>query len=185
VKMKEGVIEARSDSNAAAGSIKVSSDADIRLTHDSTITVSAAKNGGDIKIKAPILLSLIDSQINAEAGEVGGNITIDPIVLVLKNSVITANAGQEGGNIDLFTSFLVGPFSSITAEGQLTQGTVNITSPELDLGAQLITLPTSLISAENQLRERCTALLQGDFSSFISVGRGGTEPEPDELQSAF
>jgi hypothetical protein len=55
----------------------------------------------------------------------------------------------------------------------------------LDLGAELITLPSSLISAENQLGERCTALLQGDFSSFISIGRGGTEPEPDELQSVF
>jgi hypothetical protein len=49
----------------------------------------------------------------------------------------------------------------------------------------LITLPGSLVSTENQLRERCTALLQGDFSSFISIGRGGIEPEPDELQSEF
>ena len=26
---------------------------------------------------------------------------------------------------------------------------------------------------------------KGDFSSFISIGRGGTEPEPDELESGF
>jgi hypothetical protein len=64
-------------------------------------------------------------------------------------------------------------------------GTINITAPELDLGAQLITLPASLLSAESQLQERCTALLQGDFSSFISIGRGGTEPVPEELQSTF
>jgi len=42
-----------------------------------------------------------------------------------------------------------------------------------------------LIGAETQLQERCTALLQGDFSSFIIVGRGGTEPPPDELQVEF
>jgi hypothetical protein len=53
------------------------------------------------------------------------------------------------------------------------------------LGAELITLPSSLVDAERQLQERCTALLQGDFSSFISIGRGGTEPEPDELESGF
>ena len=62
---------------------------------------------------------------------------------------------------------------------------MNITAPELDLGAQLITLPSSLLSAESQLQERCTALLEGDFSSFISIGRGGTEPAPEELQSTF
>jgi len=55
----------------------------------------------------------------------------------------------------------------------------------LDLGAELITLPASLLSAENQLQERCTALLRGDFSSFISIGRGGTEPAPEELQITF
>jgi hypothetical protein len=62
---------------------------------------------------------------------------------------------------------------------------VNVTAPTLDLGAELITLPTSTLSAENQLQERCTALLQGDFSSFISIGRGGTEPAPEELQTTF
>jgi len=55
----------------------------------------------------------------------------------------------------------------------------------LDLGSQLITLPTSLLSPESQLLERCTALLRGDSSSFISTGRGGTEPSPEELQTTF
>jgi len=62
---------------------------------------------------------------------------------------------------------------------------VNITAPDLDLSAGLIALPASLLSAETQLRERCTAQLRGDFSSFITLGRGGTEPAPDELQVEF
>ena len=57
--------------------------------------------------------------------------------------------------------------------------------PNLDLGAQFITLPTSLFSPENQLQERCTAVLQRDYSSFVTVGRGGTDPPPDELQVEF
>src|SRR5207253_57837 len=153
-----------------------------------TISVSALENGGDITIKTPLLLSLVDhSQISATAGNIGGNIRIDPIVLVLKNmSTISASAGIQGGHIDLFTSFIVGDLKKfVTATGGQSNGTVNVESPELDLGAQLITLPSSLVDAQNQLRERCTALLQGDFSSFISIGRGGTEPEPDELESEF
>jgi len=64
-------------------------------------------------------------------------------------------------------------------------GAINIAAPELDLGATLITLPSSLLSAETQLRERCTAQLRGDFSSFITLGRGGTETAPDDLQISF
>ena len=54
-----------------------------------------------------------------------------------------------------------------------------------DLGAELITLPSSLLSAENRLRESCTMQLRGDFSSFITLGRGGTESIPDELLPFF
>jgi large exoprotein involved in heme utilization and adhesion len=201
VKMKGGSIASSSSTAGEAGSIKLVSDGTIRLMDDSSITVSAPAllaNGGDITIKAPVLVSLIDSKVDATAGNTGGNITIDPIVLKLRNSTINASAGTQGGHIHLFTSFLVGPVevvtpgrillafnSSITATGDTTNGTVNISSPELDLGAQLITLPISLLSAANQLQERCTALLEGDFSSFISIGRGGTEPEPDELGTEF
>ena len=121
-------------------------------------------------------------------GGKGGNITIDPQFIVLQNSFIRANAAiGQGGNINLVSDFLFNSDLSnnnITATGT-TNGTVNITAPALDLGSELITLPISLLSAENQLQERCTALLRGDFSSFISIGRGGTEPAPEELQTTF
>jgi filamentous hemagglutinin family protein len=197
-KMKKGFIGALSQFTGRAGSIELVSQSDVQLSDHSKITVSAAENGGDIKIRAPGLVSLIDSLISAAAGNTGGNITIDPIVLELRNSTISASAGSQGGKIRLLTSFLDGPVktftpgsislafnSSITATGGTSNGTVNIASPALDLGSELITLPTSLVSAENQLRERCTALLEGEFSSFISIGRGGTEPEPEELEDEF
>jgi large exoprotein involved in heme utilization and adhesion len=203
VKLADGSSISTLSTFGDAGSIDIRSGGKIKLVSDSlsdqsSITVSGGRNGGDITIKAPVLVSLINSEINATAGNIGGNITIDPIVLRLRNSTITASAGSQGGHINLFTSFLDGPVeavtpgsillafnSFITFKGGLTNGTVNITAPALDLGAELITLPTSLLSAENQLQERCTALLQGDFSSFISIGRGGTEPAPDELQIEF
>src|SRR6266576_574336 len=176
-----------------AGSIDITSGGEIKLKDQSSITVSAGHNGGDIHITAPDLVYLLNSSITATAGAngvggSGGNITIDSGFIVLNNSLISANAAVgQGGNINLVSDFLFNSDlsnSNITATGT-TNGTVNITAPVLDLGAELITLPTSLLSAESQLQERCTALLRGDFSSFISIGRGGTEPAPEELQSTF
>jgi large exoprotein involved in heme utilization and adhesion len=175
-----------------AGSIDIMSGGEIKLKDQSSITVSAGTNGGDITITAPgQFVYLIDSSITATAGSsgssgTGGNVTIDrPQFIVLNNSLISANAAVgQGGNIQLISDFFFNSNSSITATGT-TNGTVNITAPQLDLGSELITLPISLLSAESQLQERCTALLRGDFSSFISIGRGGTEPAPEELQSTF
>lgn len=175
---------------ANAGSINLNSGGVVRLTGQSNITASAGANGGNVSITAPNLVYSINSAVTATAGTssgggTGGNITLDPLFIVLNNSLISANATiGQGGNIGLISSFFFNSASLLTATGT-TNGTINITAPELDLGSQLITLPASLVSAENQLRERCTALLQGDFSSFISIGRGGTEPEPEELQSEF
>ena len=173
-----------------AGSIKLTSSGKIKLTEQSSITASAGTNGGNITLSAPDLVYILDSSITATAGGsggtgTGGNITIDPQFIVLNNSLISANAAAgQGGNINLVSDFFFNSNSSITATGT-QNGTINITAPALDLGAQLITLPTSLLSVENQLQERCTALLQGDVSSFISIGRGGTEPAPEELQTTF
>jgi filamentous hemagglutinin family protein len=144
-------------------------------------------NGGNIEIHARDIVDLETAFIDADAREgTGGNITIDPVFIIMKDSLITASAGTGlGGNINLVSDFFLASNNTITATGTIANGTVNITAPSLDLGAELITLPSSLVDAQNQLRERCTALLEGDFSSFISLGRGGTEPEPDELESEF
>jgi filamentous hemagglutinin family protein len=171
-----------------AGGIKLTSGGEIKLKDQSSITASAGVNGGNITIAAPDqLVYLLDSSITATAGSTGssgngGNITIhDPQFIVASNSLISANATVgTAGNVELDSDFLFTSSSQIFATG-----TINITAPALDLGAQLITLPASLLSAENQLQERCTALLQQDFSSFISIGRGGTEPAPEELQEEF
>jgi hypothetical protein len=160
----------------------------LRMFNGANISTDAGDSlGGNIHIGAQDLVYLLESSVRATAGNgTGGNITIDPVFIILNNSVISASApGGNGGHIVLDSNFLLASQSVVSADGGVTNGTVSITAPELDLGAQLVTLPVSLIGTESQLRERCTDLLQGDFSSFISIGRGGTEPEPDELQSEF
>jgi filamentous hemagglutinin family protein len=164
LKLKDGSSISSSSDLGDAGSIDIHSGGPVKLSGDSSITVSAGGNGGDIHITAPDLVYLLDSEISATAGGnggsgTGGNITIDTQFIVLNNSLISANAAAgQGGNINLISDFLFNSNSSITATGT-TNGTVNITAPALDLGSELITLPVSLLSAESQLQERCTALL--------------------------
>jgi filamentous hemagglutinin family protein len=180
---------------ANAGVIDITSGASIELRGGSSITASAGTNGGNIHLTALDTVYLADSSITATAGTqqvsggpggAGGNIFIEPPqFIILDHSLISANAAiGQGGNINLVSDFFLDSESLITATGAQA-GTVNITAPDLDLSAGLITLPASLLSAETQLRERCTAQLRGDFSSFITLGRGGTEPAPDELQVEF
>ena len=188
VTLKNGSSISTASAFGDAGEIKLNSDGEIKLKDQSSITASAGVNGGDITITAPgQLVYLLDSSITATAGStgssgIGGNITIDqPQFIVANNSLISANSTVgTNGNVVLDSDFLFTSNSIIFATG-----TINITAPALDLGAQLITLPGSLLSAESQLQERCTALLEEDFSSFISIGRGGTEPAPEELQEEF
>ena len=193
VKLRHGATISTSSDTTDAGSIDIISGGIVKLRDQSSITVSAGHNGGDINITTPDLVYLLNSSITATAGTngvlgAGGNIRIDSQFIVLNNSLISANAAKgQGGNISLVSDFFFNSDLSnnnITATGT-KNGTVNITAPALDLGAELITLPNSILSAESQLQERCTALLQGDFSSFISIGRGGTEPAPEELQTTF
>jgi large exoprotein involved in heme utilization and adhesion len=193
IKLRHGSSISTSSDLGDAGSVDITSGGEIKLKDQSGITVSAGHNGGDINITTPDLVYLLKSSITATAGAnglngAGGNITIDSQFIVMQNSFISANAAiGQGGNINLISDFFFNSDllnNNITATGT-TNGTVNITAPALDLGAQLITLPSSLLSAANQLQERCTALLEGDFSSFISIGRGGTEPAPEELQEEF
>ena len=190
-----GSIITTSAAIANAGEINITSGTSIELHNGSSITASAGTNGGNIHLSARDMVYLTDSSITATAGTqqvngapggAGGNISIEPPqFIILDHSLISANAAiGQGGNINLVSDFFLDSESSITATGAQA-GTVNITAPDLDLSAGLITLPASLLSAETQLRERCTAQLRGDFSSFITLGRGGTEPAPDELQVEF
>jgi filamentous hemagglutinin family protein len=191
--LRHGSVITTSAAQADAGVIDIQSGASIQL-HDSSITASAGTNGGSINITASDKVYLVDSSIaatagtqqtNGVAGGAGGNITVDSEFIVLDHGLISANAAiGRGGNIDLASSFFLNSESAITATGAQA-GTVNISAPDLDLSAALVTLSSSLLSVEAQLRERCTAQLRGDFSSFITLGRGGTESEPDELEPVF
>lgn len=191
IAVRGGSVITTSAAQANAGEIEITSGGTIELLGHSSITASAGANGGNIHITAPDLFYSLDSAVTATAGSQqlgggsGGNITIDPQFIILDHSLISANAAAgQGGNISLISDFFFSSSSLVTATGT-TNGTINITAPELDLSSSLLSLSSSLLSAENQLRESCAAQLRGDFSSFITLGRGGTEAAPDELRITF
>jgi len=117
------------------------------------------------------------------AGGQGGNIYIDPEFVVLNNSLISANdlspTGQDGNIVNEADFFF-------TSDSILhATGTIQSPSPDLNLAESLAFLPVNLVDAQTQLRERCDRAVNHEFSTFIVVGRGGTESAPDELQPDF
>ena len=65
-------------------------------------------------------------------------------------------------------------------------GTVVVSTPEVDMSGGLVVLEGALLDAASQLRERCGARRDIGASSFSGVGRGGLPPSPDgPLASAY
>lgn len=169
-----------------AGTVSITSATDIELT-DSTIAVSAlAGNAGQVSLLATGRIYLIDSSVVAEAGLNGGNVFIDPLFVLLDHSRISANAILgAGGNILIVTDTFLASSSAVTASSEASvQGSVQIQSLNVDLSGALVLLPSGLVDVSTQLREQCARRLGLDFSSFLVLGRGGTERTPDEPVTA-
>lgn len=171
-----------------AGNISLTVQDSVALLDHSSIAVPAAsRDGGNITIAAGALVYLLDSALSASAGDNGGNIKIDPDFFVLNHSSITADAiNNNGGNINIEAKFFLRSDSSITADSQFgNPGTILIDAIELDLSGSLVSLPSSLLGAEAQLRERCGVRTAGGFSSFLVLGRGGAPIEPNSPLPTF
>ncbi len=194
----QGVLAGASVINASsastnAGTVKITAADSFALSSGSSINTSAAKNGGNITLRIGRLFYLADSNVEAFAGLSsfagqrvggnGGNIDIDPQFVVLDNSLISANdlsgLGQNG-NITNFATYFFTSGSLLHATG-----TVESPSPDLELGDSLVFPPPDLVDAKSQLRERCDRAVNHEFSTFVLVGRGGTESAPEELQPDF
>jgi filamentous hemagglutinin family protein len=185
--------EISSTSFTDAGSVEIDASDYLQLLGGSTITTSASENGGDITFKIGDYLYLLDSSIQAYAGVFalanqdvggnGGNILIDPEFVILNNGLISANdfsSTGHDGNITNLSDYFFSYDSTLYATG-----TIDSTPPDLNLEGSLLVLPSDLVHVERELRERCAAALNHEFSSLIVVGRGGIETPPDELQPDF
>lgn len=185
-------ISAASLGTGNAGNIAIRSNNALRILEGGSVTTEAGSaDGGNIDIVARSLVHLSASKITTSVGTGlgnGGNIFIDPQFVVLNASSIIANAwGGNGGNIRVVAeNFLASPDSVVEASSQLgIAGTVQITSPNSDVGAGLAVLPAKFFDAAALLRDSCALRAGSGASSFVAVGRGGLPAAPDGVLLAM
>jgi len=182
-------INAESTGSGDAGGITVTADNSVTLDNASITTEAADADGGNIKINAPELVYLQDSEISAAVGGGdgdGGNVSIDPKFVVMNNSRILASAiGGDGGNITIVADhFIFSSDSILNASSELgIDGTINIISSDENIDDNLVDLPTAYLDAAGLLKERCSQRHQGDRSSFVVSGRTALPATPESAVS--
>lgn len=178
------VISADSKGSGGAGTITLNAD---RLEMQQGVISTMANNadGGNIIINAHSLLQMIESRITSTVtsgqGD-GGNVAIgNPQNLCLQSSEIVANstAGNGGLIIVVTEKPLLKENSVITASSETgLDGAVKIDIPNVDITS----LPIAFFDASSLIKERCESRLDGQFNSFVVVGRSGLPNAPDDLQ---
>ncbi len=175
VLQNDGQVSVRS-SMADGGDITINTSGHV-LVDNSELSASAKQDGGSVRLYGDGHFFFRDGRITAEAGQDGGNIFVEaPETLVLNRARLSANAIYGHGGYILITAdgFLPSVETSITASSEFgVEGTVEIRTPDTDVGSGLVILPESLVSRNINLAERCALRLSGDVSSFFLNGEGG------------
>lgn len=160
---------------------------------------TASNTGGNINLQVAnySLLrnnSLISTTAGNEGGAgAGGNISVDTKFLIavpFENSDITANSfGGQGGKINITAEGIFGleirnqltSSSDITAFSQLDptlNGQIILNIPETDPSNDLTELPESVVDPDQLIAQN--PCKQGKESQFVSTGRGGLPPSPEQ-----
>ena len=203
LRLDGGFITAASTGNVPAAAIQIQAH-DARLTNDSRITTAAAlADAGPITIDGGWLWltdSLITTSVTGENGN-GGNITLTPEYLILDGGFIQANTAAQdarGGDIRIDTRTLIASESLVEiggAERQTfstdsgrniiqaaapggEQGTIEVTSPDLDITAALVPLATAFDDPDDLLTDLCRGAMGAEASSLVERGAGGLPPAP-------
>tara|TARA_Y100001978_G_scaffold203231_1_gene227635 strand:+ start:1431 stop:1781 length:351 start_codon:yes stop_codon:yes gene_type:complete len=96
--------------------------------------------------------------------------------LVLQRSDLSANAIHgNGGYISIAADeYLPSRESLVSASSEFgLEGSVEIDTPETDVGSGFVILLDGLMSMDANIAERCALRLSGDISSFFLNGYGG------------
>jgi large exoprotein involved in heme utilization and adhesion len=139
-----------------------------------TTVKSSIGNGGDITVSTPALI--LDNgmvQANAVSGR-GGDVFIDVKSLIGSQSQLI-----QGGDVPLEWKNTVPGFNIIQAASKFgLSGTVNVTSPQMDLSGVLIGLSTSSFGRDLLSQDYCAI---GAGSSLTVRGYGILPPTASDL----
>jgi len=196
IDMTGGLITARSSGNVDASAIIINYAQSMQLDPSTISTSSNDGNGGPIWISGSGLLRLDGSEVTTSVSGKngnGGNINISVPLIVMDTAAIQANTAAQhasGGDIKIdagaiipsFQSFILGGtqqnFDSTLAGQNLVQaaaadgvsGTLDVTTPTLDIGSSLLAL-TGKPAAPTPLGRSPCGYTRG--SSLSAAGRGG------------
>jgi filamentous hemagglutinin family protein len=172
----------------------------IRLENGGRIvaaTQSTIGEGANINLQVADVITLEgDSFISAQAfGEAnGGNLKIDSQFIVAfpdgNNDIIANAAAGRGGNINITAESVFGIeegalnnlTNDINASSEVSglDGTVNITTPDLNPVQGATELPSNVIEAEQTTDQACQANREAAAKNNLIInGKGGIPPTPD------
>ncbi|MBD2344760.1 two-partner secretion domain-containing protein [Anabaena subtropica] len=196
-------IAVQSSGKGSAGNLNIHAHS-IRLDDKAFISADTRDNGinsqqsqANINLRSHNLILSGGSNITTNAtgkNVIGGNINIDTNTLfAIQNSDISANSADfRGGRIRINAQTIFGtkfrnaltPNSDITATGSSPElnGSVEITTPEVDPSQNLTQLPSDAIDVSNQIYQKChsgEATAQKE-NQVIITGRGGIPANPYE-----
>jgi hypothetical protein len=156
-----------------------------RLTlRGSEINAEAGDTGGSITLRVADLLYLFRSQLNADGERHIGNIDIDPKFTVLDHSRIVTQTNGGGGNIKLVTERLFQSKDSTITVADGATLTLTVFNPDANITGSLVPVNAPLFDKSLNFAEECARRLEILLSSFLSTGRGATSPEPGGLAPA-
>lgn len=181
------------------GSITLTANDSANLRNNALVSVeAAATDAGNIKVTAIDRLRVTDSRIVTRANGTGGDITlgnrdpqsghITPFVIVLDNAELNANAVRgSGGNIRIISQeYVTSSDTVVTATSEKSNpGQIDVSAAYTELAGGLVRLPGSLSNEAARLKEQCGVRMQGEMSSFVTTGRGGSPLSPEGRLPSF
>ena len=175
LQMKSSSISTEADSgNGGAIQLDTGNYMDLMQSSITTTVKSSIGNGGDITVSTPALI--LDNgmvQANAVSGR-GGDVFIDVKSLIGSQSQLI-----QGGDVPLEWKNTVAGFNIIQAASKFgLSGTVNVTSPQMDLSGVLIGLSTSSFGRDLLSQDYCAI---GAGSSLTVRGYGILPPTASDL----
>ena len=177
--------------NIKAGSIRLDGD-------NATISSSTSSgNGGIVNLSVASTITLNnDSSISAQAFEEanGGELSIDAEFIVAfangDNDIIASAEQGQGGNITINAESIFGiqerPLSAATndinasSEVNGLDGTVDITTPDINPIQGATELPINLVVPEQTTEQTCQSNREAAAQNGLNIkGKGGVPPAPE------
>ncbi len=197
------LINAKATENTDASNINLYIANALQMNLGSISTQANSGNGGAINIKTgdytDLHRSSITTSVASSVGN-GGNITVSSPALVLENGMVQANAySGHGGDVFIKVDSLIGSQSQLLQGGEKPvvwssnvsgfnviqaasqfglSGTVNVTSPQMNLSGILANLSTSSFARDVLSQDYCNV---GVGSSLTVRGYGALPSKPSDL----